>query len=189
MTLILLLFAPAHAQAVLTPYLHVNAGDVEIRRGGWGLAGGYLGRRLGFELEVDRHHHFFKDKHLQSVPNPCMPGAVGACIDSDTDAWLFLGDLVAPLPLPGAPKWRPYGLAGFGVIHAWVHDAGEYDTQQTDPALHAGAGLLLQATGWLALRADLRYLHAFVDEDRQVGGYYEDYDFGRLALGLTFSPP
>jgi opacity protein-like surface antigen len=186
MTFTMLVLATAHAQVVATPYLHANFGEVELRRGGWGLFAGYLGRRLGFELDVDRHHHFFKDAKLESVPNPCMPGAPSPCVDSDTDAWLFLGNVVAPIPL--SSRWRPYGSAGLGVIYAWVHEAGEYDTQQTDLAVHTGGGVMYQLTDWLALRADLHYLHAFVDDDAREGVYYDDYDFGRLALGVTFAP-
>jgi hypothetical protein len=92
--------APAQAQWLASPYLHGNFGDVEFRRGGPGGSIGYFGRRLGFEFDVDRHHHFFKDKELESVPNPCIPGVVGPCIDSDTDAWIFMvNSLVAPFPL------------------------------------------------------------------------------------------
>src|SRR5262245_47947468 len=87
--------APAHAQALATPYLHANFGDVEFRRGGAGLSVGYVGRRLGFELDVDRHEHFFKDRNL-AIPNACVPGVVGPCIDDDTDARIFMGNAVVP---------------------------------------------------------------------------------------------
>jgi hypothetical protein len=170
---------------LITPYLHANFGDVEIRRGGPGLSAGLLGRRLGFELDVDRHHHFFKDKHLEVVPNVCLPGGPSPCIDSDTDAWLFLGNVLVPVPLP-SERWRPYGTVGTGVIYAWVHDAGEYDTQQTNLAFHAGAGTLFHLRDWLALRADVRYLHAFAG-DQEVGSHYHDYDFLRVLLGVTFA--
>jgi hypothetical protein len=90
--------APAQAQWTASPYLHGNFGDVEFRRGGAGGSVGYMGGRLGFELDVDRHHHVFKDKNLESVPNPCRPGVVGSCIDRNTDAWIFMGNiLVAPV--------------------------------------------------------------------------------------------
>ena len=171
-----------------TPYLHANFGDVEFRRGGAGLSAGWFGRRLGFELDLDRHEHFFKDRELESVPNPCMPGVVGQCIDSDTDAWIFMGNAVVPIPTAQTSRWRPYGAAGLGVIYAWVHDAGEYDTEQTNLAFDVGGGVMYQLLDWLALRADGRYLHGFVDEDKREGGYYHDYDFGRVAVGVTLAP-
>src|SRR5689334_1837409 len=71
--------APAAGQVVVSPYLHLNFGDVEFRRGGPGLSAGYLGRWFGFELDANYHNHFFKDAELQSVPNACRPGVVGPC--------------------------------------------------------------------------------------------------------------
>jgi opacity protein-like surface antigen len=171
------------------PYLHANVGDVEFRRGGLGLSVGYVGRRLGFEFDVDRHHHFFKDKELESVPKPCMPGAARGCIDSDTEARIFMGNVVAPIATSGMTSWRPYGSAGMGVIHAWIHDAGEYDTSQTNLALNVGGGVTYRLNNRLALRGDVRYLHAFVDEDKREGAYFKDYGFWRMAFGVTFGFP
>ena len=57
--------APAYAEWVATPSLGINlAGDAEFRRGGPGGSVGYFGDRLGFELDVQRYHHFFKDAEL-----------------------------------------------------------------------------------------------------------------------------
>jgi len=178
--------AAAEAQWVATPYLHANFGDVESRRGGLGVSVGYLGRRLGFELDVDRHHHFFKDEDLESVPNPCMPGVVGPCIDSDTEAWILMGNVVAPILTSEATKWRPYGTAGLGVIHAWIHDAGEYDTSQTNVAFNVGGGVMYGLNKRVRLRSDLRYFRAFVDESKREGGYFKDYGFWRATFGVAF---
>jgi opacity protein-like surface antigen len=179
--------AQAPAQWLATSYLHGNFGDVEFRRGGPGLSVGHLGRRLGFELDVDRHHHFFKDDELESVPNPCRPGATAACIDSNTDAWIFMANVVAPIPTSKATNWRPYGIAGLGVIHPWIEDAGEYDTSQTDFAFNVGGGVMYSLNNRVRLRGDLRYLRGLVDEEKREGAYYKDYGFWRLAVGVTFA--
>jgi opacity protein-like surface antigen len=152
---------------------------------------GYLGRRLGFEFDVDRHHHFFKDEELESVPNPCIPGVAPGqgCIDSDTDAWIFMANVMAPMAPSGATTWRPYGSAGLGVIHPWIHDAGEYDTSQTNLAFNVGGGVMYRLSNWLAVRGDVRYLHAFVDENKREGAYFKDYGFWRTAFGVTFGFP
>jgi hypothetical protein len=116
--------APAQAQWVVTPYLGINlAGDAEFRRGGPGVAGGYFLDRLAFEFDVHRYHHFFKDKNVDLVPNNCAPGVPPPCIDLNTDAWSFMGNVVAPIRSKGA-KWRPYGTAGLGVFHVWVEGPG-----------------------------------------------------------------
>jgi hypothetical protein len=180
--------APAAGQVVVSPYLHANFGDVEVRRGGPGLSAGYLGQWVGFELDAYYHSHFFKDAELQSVPNPCRPGVVGPCIDDNTDAWLLRADATVPIRLLRAPSWVPYAGAGVGLIHAWVHDAGSYNSAQTNVAADVGGGVMYWLTRWLAVRVDLRWFHAFVDESKREGGYYHDYDFGRVSVGVTFAP-
>jgi hypothetical protein len=183
---------PAQAEWVVTPSLGINlAGDAEFRRGGPGGSVGFFGDRLGFELDVQRYNHFFKDESVDLVPNNCRPGlAPGVpCTDLNTDAWGFMGNVVAPLRSRGA-KWRPYGTAGFGVIHAWVEGPGDqHDVAQDDLALSVGGGVMYSRNGRVALRGDLRYFHAFVDEDKREGGYFKDYGFLRATVGVSFSFP
>jgi outer membrane protein with beta-barrel domain len=181
---------PAEAEWVVTPSLGINlAGDAEFRRGGPGGSVGFFGDRLGFEFDIQRYHHFFKDENVDLVPNNCGPGLVpGApCIDLNTDAWGVMGNVVAPFRGGGA-KWRPYGTAGFGVVHAWVEGPGDqYDVEQDDLALNVGGGVMYSLNGRVGLRGDLRYVHAFVDEDKREGGYFKDYGFLRATVGFTFS--
>jgi hypothetical protein len=179
----------ASAQPVASAYLHANGGDVEIRRGGFGVTVGYIGRLLGVELDADRHHHFYKDSELELIPNPCVPGVIGPCIDGDTDAWVLTANVVSRIPIWRHPKWRPYASAGAGLIYAWIHGAREYDSDQLNPTVNLGAGVTYWLRDWVGFRADLRYFHAFVDESALDGGYASDYDFGRLSLGVAFSWP
>ena len=84
------------------------------------LSGGYFGDRLGFEFDVQRYHHFFKDKNVDLVPNNCVSGVTDPRASTSIPTpWSFMGNVVAPIRSSGA-KWRPYGTAGLGVIHAWV---------------------------------------------------------------------
>jgi outer membrane protein with beta-barrel domain len=182
--------APARAQWAVTPYVGINlAGDAESRRGGPGVSGSYVGGRLGLEFDVQRYRHFFKDKNVDLVPNNCAPGVTGPCIDLNTDAWSFMGNVVAPIHSKGA-KWRPYGAAGLGVIHAWVEGPGDqYDVGQNNLALNIGGGVTYLMKGRVGLRADARYFRAFVDEDKREGGYFKDYGFLRATFGVTFGFP
>lgn len=178
--------APAHAQLEATPYIGANIlGDVERGKGGPGGSVGYyfLDGRLGFEFEFQRYFHFFKDAEVADlVPNPG--------IDLDTDAMSFMGNVVAPIRIPGAARLRPYGVAGFGLFHAWFDSADDqYDTDQNNLAFALGGGLMVSLTDFVGLRADLRALHALVDGDATEGGYFEDYTFLRLSLGVTFRFP
>ena len=182
--------APVQAQWAVTPYLGGNlAGDAEFRRGGPGVSGGYSGDRLAFEFDVQRYNHFFKDEDVDLVPNNCVPGVPPPCIDLNTDAWSFMGNVVAPLRSRGA-KWRPYGTAGFGVIHACVEGPGDqYDVEQDDLAFNVGGGVMYALKGRVGLRGDLRFFHAFVDEDKREGGYFKDYGFLRATIGVTVRLP
>ncbi len=178
--------APADAQWVGIPYLGVNlAGDAEFRRGGPGGAIGYFGARLGFEFDIQRYNHFFRDENVDLVPNNCGPATKGACIDLNTDAWSFMGNVVAPLRSKGA-KWRPYGAAGLGVMHPWIEGPGdEYDIAQNDLAFNAGGGVVYALNQRVGLRADVRYFRALVDESKREGGYFKDYGFARATIGVS----
>jgi opacity protein-like surface antigen len=177
---------PAHAQWIGTPYIGVNlAGDTEFRRGGVGGAFGYLGDRLGFEFDVERHHHFFKDKNVDLVPNNCTPGRSTNCIDLNTRASRFMGNVVAPLRGRGE-KWRPYGTAGLGVIRPWIEGPGaQYDVQQSDLAFSIGGGVIYSRTNRVGFRADVRYLRGLVDESKREGAYFRDYGFVHASAGVT----
>lgn len=179
----------AQAQWIVTPYLGVNlAGDAEFRRGGPGGAIGYLGDRLGFEFDVQRYHHFFKDKNVDLIPNNCgVEGVTGPCIDLNTDAWSFMGNVVAAIGGKDR-KWRPYGVVGAGVIKPWIAGGGSANTihvSQTDLAVNAGAGIIRAMNDRVGVRVDLRYFLAFVDDLNPGGAYFKDYGFIRATVGVT----
>jgi opacity protein-like surface antigen len=179
--------APAHAQLVVSPHLDAKvAGDVETERGGIGLSVGYYLRGLyglGFEIDAAWHGHFFRDEDLVDL--------VPERVDLNTDALLLMGNLVLPVSIPRAPIWRPYATAGLGVTRALfdAQGADEYDTDQNDLTLNAGVGMMHQLTRLVGLRVDARYYHAFVDEDADKGGYFKDYGFWNIAVGVTFGFP
>jgi hypothetical protein len=40
----------------------------------------------------------------------------------------------------------------------------------------------------VGLRGDLRYFRALVDEEKREGGFFRDYGFWRVAVGVTLGP-
>jgi opacity protein-like surface antigen len=181
----------AQAQVVATPYFDSNiAGDVEVGRGGLGASLGYYWRRLGLELDLARHPHFFKDEDVAGL----VPGQG---IDLDTDATLVFVSAVVPYRLEGrAGIWCPYLLAGLGVIRAEFEStalragAGQSATvKQDDLSFTIGGGVMHALTELVGLRVDLRYLHALVDESAHKGGYFKDYGFLRVSVGFTIGFP
>jgi opacity protein-like surface antigen len=179
--------APARAQLVATPYIDTNvAGDVQTGRGGLGASLGYYFRGLfGFELDVERHPHFFRDEDVAHL--------VPAGVDLDTHATLFMGNLVAPVVLSGtAGTWCPYGAAGLGLIHAVFESHGRQAPdkyEQRDLTFNIGAGVMHALTDIVGFRVDARYFHALVDENARQGGYAKDYGFWRVSVGVTFGFP
>lgn len=180
--------APAHAQWLVTPYVAGNvAGDVERGKGGPGVSVGYAGDRLGFELDVLRYQHFFKDAEVvpldPSAPPNCQPGVGGPCRDINTDAIGIMGHVVLPIRIHGATKWHPFGSAGLGVIRAWTN---EEDRAQSNVAFDVGGGVTYALNTRVGLRGDLRYVRAFVDETQRDGIRVTDYGFARVSVGVTF---
>jgi opacity protein-like surface antigen len=186
--------APAHAQWTIAPYLGVNlSGDVEQGKGGPGGSAGYLGGRFGFEFDVMRYQHFFKDSEVfpldPAAPPNCTPAAgeaPGPCTDIDTDAMGFTGNVVLPIRIQGAPKWRPYGTAGLGVIRAWTNEA---DRHQNNFAFNGGGGVMYSLSKHLGLRGELRYFRVLVDENTREGVLFRDYGFLRVSFGISVEFP
>ena len=181
--------APANAQLFITPHLDAKvAGDVETERGGAGLSLGYhlpAWRGLGVGLEFDAawHGHFFRDEDVASL--------VPAGVDLNTDALILMGNVVVPVSIPGAPIWRPYATVGLGAIHSVFSAPNDkqYDTYQDNLTFDAGVGIMHQLTELIGLRVEVLYFHVFVDEHARKGGYFEDYDFCRVSVGVMFALP
>jgi Outer membrane protein beta-barrel domain len=181
--------APATAQAqwLATGYVDNNvAGDVQSGRLGAGVSAGYfLGGQLGLELDAELHGHFFRDEDVAAL--------VPAGVDLNTRAALASGNIVLPYCVHGAAgTWCPYATAGLGVIHAMfegiAHAPGtsNLDRAQTNLAWNAGIGVMHALTRWVGFRVDARYLHALVDESSTSGGYFKDYGYCRISVGVTF---
>jgi hypothetical protein len=184
----------ARASAVVaTPYIDTNVvGEVQTGRMGLGASVGYyLHGRAGFEIDVERHPHFFRDERVADlVPDEG--------VDLDTDATLLMGNVLLPFRVEGAVGiWRPYGTAGLGMIDA-VFDAlvfdgtasqSAYDSEQRNLAYDVGGGVMHKLTHVVGFRVDVRYFHALVEEGTDKGGYAQDYDFCRVAVGVTLGFP
>jgi hypothetical protein len=162
---------------------------VQSGRPGIGVAAGYYLRgRIGLELDAEQHGHFFRDEDVAALQ------PVG--VDLNTSATLVTGNVVVPYCVRGAAgTWCPYAIVGLGGIHARfqgnavMQGTDSFERTQTDLALAAGVGVMHALTRWVGLRVDARYLHAFVDERSTSGGYFTDYGYWRISVGVTFGGP
>jgi opacity protein-like surface antigen len=129
------------------------------------------------------YQHFFKDDDvINLVPDRRA--------DFDTDAVSFMGNVVAPVRIQGATRWRPYGTAGLGVIRAWLDSTvDQLDTDQNNLAFNVVGGVMYSLRKHVGLRGDLRYFRALVDEDKREGVFFRDYGFWRTTVGVTLEFP
>src|SRR5262245_604731 len=166
-TIVVWTAVPAQAQWALTPYLGMNvAGGVEHGKGGVGGSVVYLGDRIGFEFDVERYQHFFKDSEVfpldPAAPPNCTGGTQGPCTDLNTDAIGFMGNVVVPIRIRAASKWRPYAAAGLGVIRAWTNLENR---DQNNLGFNVGGGMKYSLNTRVGLRGDVRYFRAMVDQN------------------------
>jgi len=98
----------------------------------------------------------------------------------------FMANVVLPIRIQGVPKWRPYGAAGLGVIHAWTNLE---DRSQNNLGFNVGGGVMYSLSKHVGLRGDLRYFRVAVDTNERKGVLFKDYDFLRASLGVTFEFP
>jgi opacity protein-like surface antigen len=175
---------PAGAQWVVTPYLVINVGgDVETGKGGPGVSVGFFGGGLGVEFDLQRLQHFFTDQDVADI----VPDS-GA--DVDTDAISFMGNVMAPIRIPGAANLRPYGTAGLGVIRAMFDSANDrFDTAQNNLGFNVGGGVMYSLSDRVGVRVDLRYFRAIVDDGMNEGGFFKVYGFLRTTFGMTVGFP
>jgi opacity protein-like surface antigen len=183
--------APGYAQWVAAPYLGINiSGNVEQRKGGPGGSISYFGGLLGFELDFQRYQHFFKDADMVDLVHGSCVNCPDRAADFDTDALSFMGNVVAPIRIQGATKWRPYATAGLGVIRAWLDSTvDQLDTHQNNLGFNVGGGVMYSLSRRIGVRGDLRYFRALVDEDKREGALYKDYGFWRTTFGVTLGFP
>jgi hypothetical protein len=176
---------------VASLYLGTNFGDVELRRGGIGASIGYLGRRIGVELDLERYWHFFKDSDLGNTSSFMAE-------DVDTRATSFMANLVIPSTGGVASRWHPYGVAGIGVIRSEFKRAvTSTNTTQTDPAFSFGGGVVRSLGSRTAFRGDVRYFRALAGTNKalpagqrgDLSGYYRDFGFVRATVGVTLTFP
>ena len=185
------------SQPIVSGTLGINiAGDLEFRRGGYGLSVGYLTKKIGFELEIMRHQHFFKDSDMLSYikdPN----------IDMNTDAILYTLNILYPVQLKHHSRLHPLISGGAGIYHSWFdainylslpsnqtpinHEYDTLDTRQNNLGFHLGVGVMPELKNKnLRLRSELRYSYGLANKDQSTGGYFTNFGFLRFSLGISY---
>jgi len=75
--------------------------------------------RWSSHLSAQRHIHFFKDRNVDIISNNCGVIVDGQpCIDLNTRAWSYMGNLIVPIR-GRAAAWYPYGTGGCARPTTW----------------------------------------------------------------------
>src|SRR5262245_35922770 len=185
LSLLVGLVAPAAARAdgLFVPFIGVNFGGnsgralsaaIDAERLDWGMSLAYMGGGvLGLEADLANSPDFYGKTDLG-----------GSSVLTAT------GNLVFGIPIGGqhGVGFRPYALAGLGVIRSKVDVLGEtLSRDESDFAWDFGGGAMFFFGTHVGLRLDVRYFRTFND----LGFDFIDLidrprnlDFTRTSTGL-----
>lgn len=185
LSLLVGLVAPAAARAdgLFVPFIGVNFGGnsgralsaaIDAKRLDWGMSLAYMGGGvLGLEADLANSPDFYGKTDLG-----------GSSVLTAT------GNLVIGIPIGGqhGVGFRPYALAGLGVIRSKVDVLGEsLSRDESDFAWDFGGGAMFFFGTHVGLRLDVRYFRTFTD----LGFDFIDLidrprnlDFTRTSTGL-----
>ena len=185
LSLLVGLVAPtaARADGLFVPFIGVNFGGnsgralsaaIDAERLDWGMSLAYMGGGvLGLEADLANSPDFYGKTDLG-----------GSSVLTAT------GNLVIGIPIGGqhGVGFRPYALAGLGVIRSKVDVLGEtLSRDESDFAFDFGGGAMFFFGTHVGLRLDVRYFRTFTD----LGFDFIDLidrprnlDFTRTSTGL-----
>jgi opacity protein-like surface antigen len=185
LSLLLGLAAPAAASAdgLFVPFIGVNFGGnsgrelsaaIDAERVDWGVSLAYMGGGvLGLEADIANSPDFFGKTDLG-----------GSSVLTAT------GNLVFGIPIGGqhGVGFRPYALAGLGLIRSRVNTLGDpLRRDENDFAWDFGGGAMFFFGTHVGLRAEVRYFRTFGDLDFDLLDLIDrrgKLDFARASTGL-----
>jgi opacity protein-like surface antigen len=183
LSLLLGLVAPAavRADGIFVPFIGVNfAGNsgnelsnaIDAKRFNWGFSLGYMGGGVvGFEADMAYSPDFY-----------------GRTDIGGSSVLTAMGNLVIGIPFGGqtGAGFRPYALAGLGVVRSKVDAFGDVLSLDNSKAgWNVGGGAMFFFGTHVGLRADVRYIRTFSGIDLiEAIERRERLDFTRASTGL-----
>jgi hypothetical protein len=183
----------ASADWLLTPFVGWNWGgsanfidfsdidDEFEQRANFGASLTWMGAGVvGFEVDFGYTPNFFE--------NTVGPGNFEF---GDNNVTTLMGNVIVGIPVGGqqGPGFRPYAVAGLGLIKSRIGDAEDFfNVDSTSWGLNVGGGATFFFNDKFGLRGDLRYFRSLQDDepddDFDVG--LADFRFWRGSIGATF---
>jgi len=173
----------ARADGLLIPFAGVNFGGnsgkelsnaIDAKRFDWGISLSYMGAGvLGIEADIAQSPDFYGKTDVG-----------GSSVLTAT------GNLVLGIPIGGQKGvgFRPYALAGLGVIRSNIDAFGNVGARDSnDAAWDFGGGAMLFFANHVGVRGEVRYFRTFSDVVLDIVGITErreTLDFTRASAGL-----
>jgi opacity protein-like surface antigen len=184
---------PTHAAAdwLLTPFVGWNFGgaasnefvdfaDEFEQKANFGASLTWMGAgALGFEVDLGYTPNFFENT-----------AGTGDFEFGDNNVTTLMGNIVIGIPIGGqhGAGFRPFGVAGLGLIKSKVGDADDFfNVDSTDFGFNLGAGAMFFFSDNIGMRGDLRYFRSLQDEELNDDFEFglADFRFWRATLGAT----
>ncbi len=130
---------------------------------------------FGYEVDFGYMPNFFKN---EESPPVYKPGSY--VIDLSGGVLLALPEAVTGGGL------RPYAMVGVGLVNAQAADVLEiFQIRRTVPAFKIGIGVqALLLTNNVGIRADLRHVRSFTDDDGSLARVGRRISYSRFTIGL-----
>lgn len=135
---------------------------------------------VGFEVDFGYSPNFFENAADD-----------GDFAFGDSNVTTLMGNVILGIPIGGqhGVGFRPYAVAGVGLIKSRIGDAEDFfNVDSTDFGIDVGGGANFFFTDKFGIRGDLRYFRSLQDvkpaDEFSIG--LADFQFWRGSVGATF---
>lgn len=156
-----------------------GGGVAEAPKVDYGLSGGWMGKAVGFEVDVSHRPDFFKVSDLPDV----------LFRESSVTSVMFNGLYAVPFGQVGR-RLRPYAAGGVGWLRSRIGGDDDFIRgNDGNVGFNVGGGIFSDLTDRVGLRGDLRYFRDLQQRTGQSEFFNmadDKLDFWRLTGGVTF---
>lgn len=150
-----------------------TGGDSPITSPGVGVSGGWMGSRIGGEVDFGYAPEFFDQNGF--VTNRRMI--------------TVMGNAIAPLPWISTSAIKPYVVGGVGVLKPRLSEAGDFFALDARKfGMDLGGGAMVWANPHVGVRGDARYFRGLRKSDADTNNFGLDlstFHFWRISAGLV----
>lgn len=174
---LLVLPARAAAQWSVTPHVGTAFGGSvpDAPRVDYGIAAGWMGRLVGFEVDFSRTPDFFDATDVPDV-----------LFRESSVATLMVNGLIG-VPL-GGDRLRPYAAGGIGWVRSRIGGDDAFVRGRGDNVgFNVGGGVIASFSSLFGVRGDVRYFRDLQEIEGESEFFGVDkIDFWRATVGAVF---